>query len=196
MPRSPVLLFAVFGSAALVAACGSSNSTGATAGTGATGSTSSTGGKRLEHRDHRDRRQEHVEHGRGEHGRHGRYGRQPDDGRDGRQPDDGHRDRRQRRRRRRVLPGDVRAEQHGGVPEVRGQQLQYCGCKASMACASQCTAECADPTTLTQTSPCGQCLLGQAAMGMGSSCTVSGYIAKCLSDPDCSAFANCGMACP
>jgi hypothetical protein len=75
-----------------------------------------------------------------------------------------------------------------------GDELKSCGCGGSAPCKSMCTSECADPSTLTSTSPCGECLSTQEDMGEGSSCTVSSGI-SCLTNKTCSAFVKCEEAC-
>jgi hypothetical protein len=82
-----------------------------------------------------------------------------------------------------------------GYLKFQGYELSSCGCAAGAPCSSQCTAECADPASLTTTSPCGICLSTQENMGMGSSCTVSAGT-TCFFDATCSAFVMCEQACP
>lgn len=76
-----------------------------------------------------------------------------------------------------------------------GDQLTECGCKSGAACASDCTAECADPTTLTATSACGMCLNTEGGKGLGSACTTAA-VGDCAADNDCKAFTTCVLACP
>jgi hypothetical protein len=76
-----------------------------------------------------------------------------------------------------------------------GYELKDCGCAAGTPCAGLCTAECADPSTLTATSPCGMCLESQTLKAMSSPCTVNAGT-TCIGDPKCASFVSCGLACP
>jgi hypothetical protein len=77
-----------------------------------------------------------------------------------------------------------------------GYQLKECGCQPAAPCANDCTAECADPTKLAQTTPCGMCLLAEAGKGTSSTCTAKAGLSDCLPDPNCKAFVQCVLACP
>jgi hypothetical protein len=91
--------------------------------------------------------------------------------------------------------GNCIANNMAAFKKFEGYELMDCGCASGSACASMCTAECADPSSLTTTSPCGMCLDTQADMGESSSCTVSAGT-SCILDSTCSAFVKCAMACP
>jgi hypothetical protein len=76
-----------------------------------------------------------------------------------------------------------------------GFELKDCGCMAGGSCASVCTAACADPSTLTGTSPCGMCLTSQTLDEMGSACTTTAG-ETCIGDTQCAPFVECALACP
>jgi hypothetical protein len=75
-----------------------------------------------------------------------------------------------------------------------GDELQSCACASSTPCASDCTSECATPSTLTESSPCGQCLLQQAEQGESSSCTISAG-ETCEGNATCKPFVSCVLGC-
>lgn len=76
-----------------------------------------------------------------------------------------------------------------------GYELTNCACQAGAPCAGACTAECANPTTLTSTSTCGVCLAAQEAMAANSSCIVTAA-ETCFGNAACSPLLTCGEACP
>jgi len=75
-------------------------------------------------------------------------------------------------------------------------ELTECGCAANSPCHASCTAECANPSTLTQSSPCGTCLQAEFNKENGSVCTIHAAINDCLPDPACAQFVNCLLTCP
>ena len=75
-----------------------------------------------------------------------------------------------------------------------GYELQSCACASGSVCASMCTAECMNPSTLSMNSPCGVCLTNEAGKGTASTCTVSAGL-MCIGDSTCSAFVTCEQAC-
>jgi len=76
-----------------------------------------------------------------------------------------------------------------------GYELQECGCANAAACVAECTAECANPTTLTGASPCGQCLITQVDMGSSSTCSLRAELTDCESDAVCRPFLTCVQTC-
>jgi len=80
--------------------------------------------------------------------------------------------------------------------KFEGYELKECGCVTGSPCAAMCTAECADPTKLAMTTPCGMCLLAEAAKKTASACTTKAATSDCVPDPMCSAFVTCVLACP
>jgi hypothetical protein len=76
-----------------------------------------------------------------------------------------------------------------------GDILASCGCATGAACATTCTSECANPSTLTQASPCGMCIQTQVSMGASSTCLVSAAT-TCGQSPTCEPFVVCAEACP
>lgn len=89
-----------------------------------------------------------------------------------------------------------------GLQAFNGYQFQECGCPADAGappCATECTAECMDPTTLMASTPCGMCLQAEKAKGSMSSCTLQAAILNpndCQSNQDCAKFLTCEQACP
>jgi hypothetical protein len=88
-----------------------------------------------------------------------------------------------------------------GLKDPPGEQrfttyeLKECGC-AGGPCAMVCSGACANPSTFTPGSPCGQCLLAQEALKMGSTCTVKAALNDCQPDPVCVPFLACALSCP
>jgi hypothetical protein len=82
--------------------------------------------------------------------------------------------------------------------KFEGYELKECGCAdaGSTPCASVCTAECSNPSTLSQTTPCGMCLLNEAMKTTSSTCTVKAAETDCLADTTCTPFVTCILACP
>ena len=62
--------------------------------------------------------------------------------------------------------------------------------------AGACSSTCANPSTFTPGSPCGQCLLAQEALKGGSPCTVMAALNLCQPDPVCQPYLACALACP
>jgi hypothetical protein len=79
--------------------------------------------------------------------------------------------------------------------KFEGYELKECACTSGAPCASMCTAECANPSTLSQSSPCGMCLLNEAGKGTSSACTNKAGIQDCLPDSTCAPFVQCIIAC-
>jgi hypothetical protein len=79
--------------------------------------------------------------------------------------------------------------------KFEGYELMECGCAAASPCSTQCTAECANPSTLNQNSPCGQCLIGEAAKTTMSTCTLKAGETDCIGDPTCAPFLTCVLGC-
>ena len=76
-------------------------------------------------------------------------------------------------------------------------ELKRCGCVgATPPCAMVCAGTCANPSSLTLGSPCGQCLLAQEALKQGSPCTVTAALNDCQPDPVCAPFLACALQCP
>jgi hypothetical protein len=73
--------------------------------------------------------------------------------------------------------------------------VQTCGCTASGACASECAANCSDPTSITPSSPCGTCIGGEVSKGLTSTCLLSA-VGNCNGQPTCRQFLACVQACP
>src|SRR5262249_23946221 len=63
-------------------------------------------------------------------------------------------------------------------------EVMSCGCGATGPCKTQCTAECANPSTLMQSTPCGMCLLAEANKKTMSTCTVAAA-GVCQADTTC-----------
>jgi hypothetical protein len=85
-----------------------------------------------------------------------------------------------------------------GYQAFQGYVLKECGGCGSdagtAACSASCTAECADPTKLNGTSPCGACLTTEAGKGLGSTCVLTAATADCK-DAECVAFLGCAQPC-
>jgi hypothetical protein len=80
--------------------------------------------------------------------------------------------------------------------KFEGDELNACACAGPTApCATKCTAECANPSTLMQNTPCGMCLLAEAAKKTMSTCTLTAA-GKCQADTTCAPFVACVLTCP
>ena len=106
--------------------------------------------------------------------------------------------------------GTCVANHAAGYQKFTGYILKECGCPAAgpdggtdagvvvdaggPPCESECTAQCADPTTLTSTSPCGTCLAQEGAKGTASTCTDKAALVDCT-DTECAAFVACALPC-
>ncbi len=94
-----------------------------------------------------------------------------------------------------------------------GYLLKECGCfggdagsgtggsssdggNSASPCASECASDCSDPSGVTQSSPCGQCLLAQADEGTKSPCTEKAGLTDCGNDSKCEPFLACALSCP
>jgi hypothetical protein len=76
-----------------------------------------------------------------------------------------------------------------------GHELLRCGCAGGMPCSAVCTAECANPQSLTAGSPCGMCLQAEVVKTSNSPCTVNAAT-DCIASSNCAPFVQCGLACP
>jgi hypothetical protein len=83
-----------------------------------------------------------------------------------------------------------------GATKFEGFTLQECGCATGSPCLATCTAECANPATITQTSPCGLCLGAEQAKGVASACIIKAALTDCSADPTCGPFLACAQPCP
>ena len=75
-----------------------------------------------------------------------------------------------------------------------GYEISKCGC-GSGTCASDCTAECANPSSYSTSSACGTCIGNQENLGSSSSCITGAGIA-CEINGSCSPFISCSQPCP
>jgi hypothetical protein len=83
----------------------------------------------------------------------------------------------------------------GAYERFVGYELESCGCTVNAPCASVCGTVCAAPSTLMPGTPCAMCLTMQTIESMSSPCTTNAGV-KCIGDPQCSAFVQCGLQCP
>ena len=75
-------------------------------------------------------------------------------------------------------------------------ELKECGCAVPPApCAGACAGTCANPSTFTLGSPCGMCLVAEAAKGTSSACTVKAASADCQADTVCQPYLQCVLPC-
>lgn len=86
-----------------------------------------------------------------------------------------------------------------GYARFQCYELEECACASGAPCASDCTAECADPSKLageSTTDTCPKCLLTQAGMLTNSACTLTAATSDCTSDNVCSPFvSDCAINC-
>jgi hypothetical protein len=89
----------------------------------------------------------------------------------------------------------VKANMAGYIQFFEDDELQSCACAAmTTPCNSMCVSECATPSTLTASSPCGVCLKDQAGMGSASACSATATT-TCMGQSSCAAFLTCVQGC-
>ena len=87
-----------------------------------------------------------------------------------------------------------------GFAEFEQDELKECGCMGGVGnpppCTMECTMQCMNPMMMIdQMSPCGQCLLMEAAKKTMSMCTVKAALTDCSAQMNCPAFLACAMGC-